>query len=477
MNKNIIIKVIATLLNIIVSFIIGIIVPREIGPISYGEYNYIIATFAFLFQFFILNSNTGYIFFLSNNKYKTAELNFIYYTYIFLVFLIILAITFFSINTELGTRLLWSNLENKYLIFLGLIFGILTFLQQRFIEFADCKNDILRSEKLKIVSRVLLVITIVFAISLNYFNLKIFFILSITSLSIYTLSFFIYITSFKINLISLSKLIIIIKEFYSYLKPLIVFSLVSSLYAYLGRYVLQTSSGSLEQGYYSFSFQLSLIPMTFIYSLMTIYLNEMTKKFEQNDLKGVKKIFVNNIYIIYTIYSFLTLFLFINAKEVILITVGIQYLPALPTLQILLIFSLLQTFGLLNSNIYYSTKRNKEFSIINSFVMTIGIFLLLYILFFKNTLTAIGLATIMCTFYFIRISIQLFYNTRFLSINLFILLKKIFFITLIMIVVFHIFKLFFTNLILNLIFSSLFLLTLNFLLNDFIKIKSIKKVK
>ena len=61
------IKLTSTAINFIFSIVLGLIVPRYFGAETYGVYAYLIATFTFIFQLFLFNSNTGYIYFLSEN--------------------------------------------------------------------------------------------------------------------------------------------------------------------------------------------------------------------------------------------------------------------------------------------------------------------------------------------------------------------------------------------------------------------------
>lgn len=465
----------ATGLNFLMSIVIGILVPRAIGPESYGDYSYIISTYAFLFQFLMFTSSTAYIYFLSHGKHKVEDVNTFYMIFLAIISTLVLIIGLASANSEFGTKYLWNNLDNQYLLYLGLVFGIFISLQQRLIEFSDSTAQTVKSEKLKLISKFIMVITVVAFIYLDSLDIYWFFILSILNVVLFFTLFFKHI-SFKVSSIDINKLKYIFDDFYIYLKPLIIFTLIAAIYSYLGKYVLQSSSGSVEQGYYNFAYQLALIPVTFISSIMAIYMSEMTKRFQADDIAGVKEIFVNNIFKIYAIHAFIAFFMFVNAKDIILLTVGEQFLGATGALQALSIFSLLHTFGMLSGNLFLSSGRNKQYSVINSITMVLGIMYLSYILFYSN-LNATHLAVVIACFYSTRVMIQLYVNMNHLSISKVKFISELILVTLVVFGTFELINAFNLNLFINLLLATFILLAINFIFKDYIKLKGLKVFK
>lgn len=472
MQNRIIFKIIATGLNFLMSIVLGILVPRAIGPMSYGDFSYIIATYAFLFQFLMFTSNTAYIYFLSHGKHKIEDVNMFYMLFLGIISFLILILGLITGNSEFVIKYLWNGLDNQYLLYLGLIFGIFTNLQTRLEEFSDSTSQTITSEKLKLTSRFIIVVTIIVFVLLDKLDIYWYFILSILNLTLFFALFYKYIT-FMISKIDWKVFQEIFDDFYIYLKPLIIFTLIAAIYSYLGKYVLQASSGSVEQGYYNFAYQLALIPVTFISSIMAIYMSEMTKKFQANDLTGVKEVFVNNIFKIYTIHAFIAFFMLVNAKEIILLTVGEQFLGALGALQALSIFSLLHTFGMLSGNLFFSSGRNKQYSIINSITMILGISYLTYML-LQSKLDAGHLAVVMASFYGVRVMIQLYINMNHLSISKIKFIGELVLITIIVYGAFELANSFGLNLFINLLLAFLILLIMNFIFKDYIKLKSLK---
>lgn len=475
MQNRIVFKVFSTGLNFLISIAIGILVPRAIGPAAYGDFSYIIATYGFLFQFLMFSSSSAYVYFLSHDKYKTEDVNIFYFLFLFFISMLVVMIGIISTNTEFGMIFLWNGFNENYLLYLGLMFAVFLNLQDVLIAYSDSTGQTIESEKIKLFSKFLMVFIIIFLIYQDNLDIYSYFLLWILNFVLFFILFFKFI-SFKFSAVNKVQFLDIFNDSYIYIRPLIIFTFIASVYAYLGKYVLQSSSGSIEQGYYNFAYQLAFIPVTFISAIMVIYMSEMTKKFKNNDIEGVKEIFLKNIFKIYAVHAFISFFMLINAKEIILLTVGIEYLDALGALQALSVFSLLHTFGTLSRNIFLSSARTKQYSVINSVSMIIGIIYLLYIL---NTsiLTSSHLAIIMAVFYFIRVFIQLIINIKFLHIDGMRFFIELFIITITVLLLLKTVYLLDLHIINNILISTLLFITLNFIFKDYLNLKNLKGTK
>ena len=131
MQKRIIFKILSSGINFFISIFLGIIVPRILGPKVYGDYSYVISTYAFFLQILLFSSNTAYIYFLSTKKHKIQSVNSFYFIYLFLVAIITISISIFSFNLDLGLLYLWNNITDLKILILGLVFGLLFNFQQR----------------------------------------------------------------------------------------------------------------------------------------------------------------------------------------------------------------------------------------------------------------------------------------------------------------------------------------------------------
>ena len=475
MQKRIIFKILSSGINFFISIFLGIIVPRILGPKVYGDYSYVISTYAFFLQILLFSSNTAYIYFLSTKKHKIQSVNSFYFIYLFLVAIITISISIFSFNLDLGLLYLWNNITDLKILILGLVFGLLFNFQQRLIDYSDSSLQTIKSEKIRLLAKIITLVLVVVFISLNIFNIYGYLIINILSIIIFIICFF---SLIKINIEKFCKneFIEIFNDFYYYLKPLFIFAIVSSIYSYFGKYVLQSSSGSLAQGYFNFAFQITMIPVGFIYSLMSVFLSDMTKLNDKKDFIGLRKIFnfaVNKLFVIHAVFSF---FLLINTNELIVLLVGESYLNSVSSIKALCVFSLFNTLGMISSNIFYSTGRNKLYSNINTLIMFLGILCYAYYYFSDNKLNALGLSLIMVFIYSLRLFIQLIYNLNYLKIKKFKFFINLIKNSLLILLIIYFVNIFELTIFFNAIITITILILVNFVFKDYLGILLIKKI-
>ena len=251
------------------------------------------------------------------------------------------------------------------------------------------------------------------------------------------------------------------------------FSLIASFYSYSGRFLLQQSYGSVEQGYYNFANQIALIPLLLISSITTIYLSEITQFVRKKNMLALKNIFTSHLFKIFSVHSIISFFLIVNTDQIIILTVGQEFLNSSIPLKILCLFSLSNTIGIFSSNLFFATKRNLLYGQINSLVMLFGIFFMVIIFYYGN-LNSTNLALLITTIYCIRISIQLFLNLKFLAIDKFSFFKELILISLVIYSLIKSINFLDLPILLNLLITSCVLFILNFVFNDYLNIKKIK---
>ncbi len=471
MNKVYLIKVISTLINFSLSIVLGVIVPKAIGPMAYGEYSYVVATYAFLFQFLMFTSGSAYIYFLSISKYSKGQINTFYMLFLSGVTLTVVILSCLSVHTELGFQLFWNEISNKSLIYLGLVFGCFTNAQQRLFEYCDSTNQSIVADKLKIISKALMALSILLLIFFDVLNVYILMFVSILNIVFFLILFY-YKINFKFGSATLTVFKKIKTDFYLYLQPLFFFSVTSAVYAYLGKFLLQESGGSIEQGYYNFSLQLSLIPVTLLASVMAIYMSDMTKKYQCNDVDGVSKIFSDNIFKVYCVHACISLYLLINATDIVLFVVGESFAGAIESLEILSIFSLCHTFGMLSGNLFLSTGRNKLYSSINVLVMLFGGLFLISTSYFI-TMNAMALSIIVTSFYALRVSIQLYFSLAFFKLNKIEFVYELMVVFCVILISFSLVNFFRLDLFVNLFLSMLSLVVVNFMFKDYLGLRTL----
>ncbi|EIO2346143.1 oligosaccharide flippase family protein, partial [Vibrio parahaemolyticus] len=411
-------KVIGTLVSFVLSIILGIILPRAIGPESYGEYNYIISTFNFILQLVLLSINTAFMYLYQQEKFKKDDLISCYSFFLISVIFLTSVLGILTVNIDFMYDFLWLEISNVKLIYLGSGVAALLFLQLRVSEYCDMLEEAKLSEKIKNVTKFFIVIFVFLFLFNGNLRLDYVFVIYAISTTVYLIVISIKLkiySKFDVRKLFAKSNFEIIRSTYEYIKPLILFNLIGSVYLYVGRFAVQKTSGLEELGLYMAALNLANIPIQFISALIAIYMRKLVVS-NNRDRSFIKRFYNQDLVRVFSLHCMFSFFVFFNAENIVNIVFGEKYQGAGYTLQVLAIFSLIHTYGILGGNVYMSTNRNKEYAFINGAFLLIGIVIFSFILAFYKV-DAFTFAIITTTVFFLRVFIQTIRNLRFLDIN------------------------------------------------------------
>lgn len=391
------------------------IVPSALGPIQYGH-------FSFLQQFYtqiigFLDTGTSIAFFtkLSANQ-KRKELITFYMFYILVVsFLIVLFI--YSINTLKYTDTLFPGIPNNY-IYMGLSFGILTWITQMFIKISDANALTVSVEWLKIIHKILSLCLLLYFVSYTAFDLTHYFYFHyISMVAFITIVGLLFVKSniFNRHLLTLRfGFKQIGREFFHFSSPLVVYSTVGLGVGFLDIWLLQKMGGSIQSGFYGLAYSIVAASFLFTSAMTPIITREFSKSYEEKNIEQMRNNFYRYIPMLYSIAAFFGIFLSFQSENILAIFTDGKFKDAYWVLVIMAFYPLHQTYGQLSGSIFYATGQTKLYRNIGIFSMLFGLLFTGLFIYFLN-LGAIGLALKMVIIQFIVTNIQLYFNAKFLD--------------------------------------------------------------
>jgi O-antigen/teichoic acid export membrane protein len=423
LNKRYFAKLSTNIVIFITSLVIFAIVPRALGPKSYGDYSFLTHFFIQLMPFFTFSTSIAFFTKLSQRQNEFGLISFYSIINVFAVFMIAFII-FFS-NLIGVNEFLWPNQMSSY-IWMGALCAVFTWIITQLIQISDAYGITISSEIAKIAEKVigLLIIILLFYFSklnlINYFLYQYFvWALLIISLVIiinkYGNTFF---QSWKLSRV---KFVNYIKEFYKYSSPLFVYSILILFVGIFERWVLQKYAGSEEQGYYGFSLQMISVGIIFTSAMSPLIMREFSIAFIDNKILEMKRLFRRYVPMLCSIAAFFSCFISVNSDKIIYIFGGSEYMSAIIPMTIIAFYPIFQTYGQLTSSVFFATGKTKlygKISIINSLI---GIPVVFFILVPEQMngigLGATGLSIKFIIFQFIGSNIMLFYISKFLKLN------------------------------------------------------------
>ncbi|OGV63243.1 MAG: hypothetical protein A3K18_04685 [Lentisphaerae bacterium RIFOXYA12_64_32] len=421
-------RFVATFSSKAVAFIVGLatagIVPRSLGPLQYGNYQFLNSTFLEVKNLTDLGVSSAFFTDACKNK-RTGIVALLFLLWELLQNAVI--VTGIAVSVYLGwAGEIWPQQEPR-IIFCVAGVSMLTILEGRFLSLADAKALTVYAQVAKTVCyllQVALVVSLFLAdrldlrayIVLNYVVLSV----SVTILCVY---FFAKRDSLFVNDCTKAAVRETVRYMRSYCSPLAIYTIVGFLYAFFNRWFLQRTGGGTQHGYYSLAFNGSQIIMIFSCSMTPIFWREMSASFGDGDFGRIRQFFEKNHKLFFSITCFISAFMCIQAAFIVRLFAGESFSAAVWPFMLMVFYPAHQTFGQLGGTMFLATDRTLQLRNIATLCMVAGAALTYFLVAPRVGrvpglgLGSLGLAIQMLLFQVVYVNVLLFSNCRYLSLS------------------------------------------------------------
>jgi O-antigen/teichoic acid export membrane protein len=410
-----------SLINVPMQLIITSIVPRGLGTESYGNFNFLTDFFTRLTSFFDSGTSTGFYTKLSQRLEEQGLKRFYWgFVAIMSIMMVLLVIFIFTINIQ---QLIWVDQKPLY-IWLALFWGLLYWSHQIVYKIIDAYGLTVDGEKV-IIKKYLIGLSILGALHyLGMLNLVVFFIYHFFMFVLILFLWWKLLKNNNIELIPSQRLekVLIKKysiEFYQFSMPLFVGGIFVLFLGFADRWLLQIFGGSGEQGLYSLSYKVGALCFIFTSSMSPLFTREISRAYGNNSKQEMRKIFIRFVPMFYSIAVCIGTFFFFQAEKVTILFGGESFKGAVMSTAIMSLYPLHQTYGQLNSAVYFATSQTRLYRNIGLLMAFLGLIVTYLFLAPKGNLGlnlgSTGLALKMVIVQFVGQNILLWFNAKFLN--------------------------------------------------------------
>ena len=423
LKKRYIVKLLSSIVTGATGIVLVAIVPNALGATAFGQFSFIQQMFSQVTAFLDAGTSTAFFTKLSANADRKELIKaYALFSLIILVFLYlgVEGVYVFDLNGAI-----FPDIQIKYL-YLGVYFGFFTWLTQIYIKISDAYVLTVSVEIIKIIHKFLSLLLLFFMISFVDFDLTSYFYFNFISL----ISFLAIITIVFVKkeiitsniLLAKVKYKALAREFYNYASPLFVFNSVAILVAIFDIWLLQYVSGSIQTGFYGIAYSIAAMCFLFTGAMTQIIAREFSKSFAEHNIENIKKLFERYTPMLYALAAYFGVFLAYQSEALLDIFVGDEFKDAYFVLMIMAFYPIHQTYGQLNSSLFFSienTRKYRDISLASSFIGLIFSYIFVY----ELEMGAEGFAWKMLLGQLIGVNIQLYFIVHFLKVKLMPFLK------------------------------------------------------
>ena len=417
-------KLLTNLVGLVFNIIIYSIIPRGLGPKAYGSFNFLANFFTQMVGFFDTGTSIGFYTKLARRPREFTLVCFYAYFSV-IVSIVILAFVLLAQWTKAYIRI-WPDQEMVY-IYLAAGWGILMWVIGLLNMMADAYGITVTTEKIRILQRTLglILILLLFALGqlqlFQFFLYHYFILFLLAGAFIWVMNKKGYSNNKNWKLLSWSQIRRYSNEFYQYSHPLFFCSALGLIAGIFDRWLLQVFGGSIQQGFYSLSYQIGAICFLFTSAMTPLLTREFSIIFGNKDLAQMATLFRRYVPLLYSIAAYFACFIAIQADKVIHIMGGSTYKGALMAVTIMAFYPIHQTYGQLSGSVFYATGQTALYRNISIVFMLISLPITYFLIAppekFGLNAGATGLAIKMVLLNFFGVNVQVYFNARLLKLK------------------------------------------------------------
>lgn len=357
-----ILKIIANLFGLVSSVGSQLIFSRSLGPVGYGDLNFLNNSFSQLVGLIDSGSSNAFFAKLSQRQKENELVSFYFRISLVIAFVLTLLIgSSFLLGFD---KKIWPG-YSLYLLILGGLIGFFLWYSQILTKIADAYGITVASEWIRTIQKFAAFIILAFMwfllpkLKLDYVLIYLAFAaFSLCGFQIWQIKRLGYTTP-AWGQLPWSKVNSYFREFYDYCHPLIFYSIVTLGADFIDRWFLQIVGGSVQQSFISLANQIGMVTFLFSSSMVPLLMREFAIAHFQSDPLLVGRMLVRYTKPLFALTAFFCIFVTLNAESVAILIGGGKFQAAGLAVAIYSIYPIHQTLGQVAGSLYYSMGKTR----------------------------------------------------------------------------------------------------------------------
>jgi O-antigen/teichoic acid export membrane protein len=354
-----------------VSFTATLIIARGLGPQIYGDYAFLIASFAALNTWLELGTPTAFYTFLSKSRDARAHVE-LYLAWLALRLILVAAAIVLLPHSWLD-RIWLGHPRGLVLGAFGAFFASVV-VRGYLVQIAEStRKTVFIQSGLAVLSLAHLALVVFLRLS-GALSVQALFTLLLSEYAALSLWFF-----WRFDLALLGPNAVnpdwraIVARYSKYCAPLALYAVLGFAADFADRWLLQRFGGSAQQGYFSIGWQFATIALLATTSLLNIFWKEIAAAEALADRARARDLYNRSSRLLFFVAAAGGCFLAPHSRALLDLTAGTQFSDAAPVLAIMLLFPAFQSLSQLNGAFFYATEDTRTHVSISSIGLAVGL--------------------------------------------------------------------------------------------------------
>lgn len=362
----------ANVIKTLIGLISGVLLARALEPAGYGQLLFVLGTFISIRGLIDLGaSNAFFTFLCSNSQSRTF-----YLSYLFWLFFQFTTVFFFLILISKSSLFekIWLGQSHEIVILAFLAIFLQQQVLQTFIYIGDSIRKTIATQSVVLISNAGYLTLLAAMFYLEEVSIRAVLIAMILQSVCAIIALILFLKKQNLSYVDskVGALDIFIK-FRSYCYPLIFLSLITFIYEFLDRWMLQLYGGAVQQGFFQISNQFTGAILLATTSIINIYWKEVAQSFKDGNLNRVEVLYKKTTKCFVMLTSIICAIFVPWTQQLTEMLFGPLYADAWPVLMLMLLYPIHLSLGVVGGSTLLALQQTRSHMYISVSAMTISL--------------------------------------------------------------------------------------------------------
>lgn len=355
-----------------IGFASGLLIARGLNPSGYGDLMFLLGSFVAIRSLLDMGSSSAFYTFLSRHTQRLRFYSF-YFAWLGLQFVITLLSVALLIPDSIFERI-WLGHNREIVVFTFFAAFMQQQVWQTVGQIGESMRKTVKVQLLNLSIAMIYLAAVSLLLVTGSMSVKKILFLMIIQYAVATLLAYRFLRGEKAGAVEKNaSLKQIAREYWVYCKPLIALSLVSFLYDFADKWMLQKFGGATQQGYFQIASQFAAISLLATTSILNIFWKEIADAWAKRDQARVAMLYRKVNRGLVMLGAITTGLLLPWAEQIVTIFLGQAYAQAWPVLAIMLLYPIHQSMGQIGGTMLLASGQTRKYMSVSILIMMLSI--------------------------------------------------------------------------------------------------------
>ncbi|PCJ85724.1 MAG: hypothetical protein COA57_07095 [Flavobacteriales bacterium] len=342
-----------------ISFLTAILIARGLSPMGYGDLFFLLGSFTAIRALLDMGTSQAFYTFIAQSV-RSKSFYFVYFLWLLLQFVVILFVIWILLPDSIIEKV-WLGHTREVI----LLAFMASFMQQQIwstvVQICEAvrKTVLVQMTGLAVVTTHFLIVLLLLWgnwLTVHVVLLTLMFeYLAATSFSWWVLK------KHPKEATEVFCLKRTLEDYWVFCRPLIVVAVVSFLYEFLDRWLLQRFGGSEQQGFYQISAQFAAVSLLATVAILSILWKEIAEAYKQGNHDRVNRLYHKVSRSLLMVGAVVACFLIPWSEQLTVLLLGEAYKNAWPVLAVMFLYPVHQSMGQINGTMFMACERTSPY--------------------------------------------------------------------------------------------------------------------